>query len=56
MKREHERKKFSDEEKFEALLEQKELAAEEFSKTIRNLKMEQENLLERMANEHNDAL
>ena len=56
MKKEHERKKFSDEEKFEALLEQKELAAEEFSKTIRNLKIEQENLLERMAHEHNDAL
>ena len=40
MKAEHERKKASDEEKFEALQEQKELAAEECSNTIRQLKME----------------
>lgn len=35
MKKEHDRKKASDEEKFQALLEQKDLAAEDFSNTIR---------------------
>ena len=49
MRREHERKKLADEEKFEALLEQKECAAEEFSGTIRQLKLEQDELLDRMA-------
>ena len=56
MKKEHERKKASDEEKFELLLAQKEQAAEDFSKTIRNVKMEQEDLLDRLTLEHNEAL
>ena len=40
LKKEHERKKATDEEKFQALLEQKEEAAEEFQETIRQLKVE----------------
>ena len=40
LKKEHERKKATDEEKFQALLEQKEEAAEEFQETIRQLKGE----------------
>lgn len=56
MKKEHERKKTSDEEKFEALLEQKEIAADDFSNTIRQLKMEQEKLLEEMSVVHENAL
>lgn len=52
MKKEHERKKLSDEEKFEALLEQKESAAEDFSNTIKQLKMEQEKLLDVMSTDH----
>ena len=56
MRREHERKKLADEEKFEALLEQKECAAEEFSGTIRQLKLEQDELLDRMAAQHEEQL
>ena len=56
MKKEHERKKASDEEKFQALLEQKDLAAEDFSNTIRQLKIEQEKLLDDMAIDHDNQL
>lgn len=56
MKKEHERKKLSDEEKFEALLEQKESAAEDFSNTFKQLKMEQEKLLDVMSIDHTSDL
>jgi len=56
MKKEHERKKASDEEKFDSLLEQKENAAEDFSNTIRQLKVEQEKLLDDMSIDHENAL
>lgn len=48
MRLEHERKKAADEEKLEALQEQKRAACEQFEETIRQVKVEQYDLMERM--------
>jgi len=48
MKAEHDRKKLSDEEKFAALLEQKQAAIEQFEESILKLKMDQAELLDNM--------
>ena len=49
MRLEHERKKAADEEKLEALQEQKRAACEQFEETIRQVKVEQDDLMERMS-------
>lgn len=56
MKVEHDRKKGSDEEKFQGLLEQKQAACESFQETLERLSLEQCNLLEKMSQEHNEEL
>lgn len=52
MKQEHDRKKLSDEEKFQSLLEQKQEAIEQFDETMSKLELDQKLLLDQMTAEH----
>ena len=56
MKVEHDRKKASDEEKFQSLLEQKQDACEQFKETLERLSLEQNTLIEKLTIEHHDEL
>ena len=56
MRSEHERKKQADEEKFQALLEQKQSASEQFEETLQKLEMEQKELIDNMTYEHDAEL
>ena len=56
MKVEHDRKKASDEEKFQSLLEQKQDACEQFKETLERLSLEQNTLIEKLTLEHHDEL
>lgn len=52
MKAEHDRKKLSDDDKFTALLEQKQEAIEQFDETMVKLELDQKVLLEQMTSDN----